>query len=216
MPKYENSIIYKLKHNEDYDEINIYIGSTTNFKHRKNQHKNACNKANLKFYNMSLYKFIRENGGWNEWVMIPIEEYGCNSKNELEMRERYHIDLLRPVLNKVIPTRTHKEYYQDNKEIIAKKKKNHYENNKEKIAEKRKEYYQDNKEKRPQYDKQRYENNKDKINEYNKEYYSSNKEKIIQQLSITITCPNCGCEITKGSLKRHQQSNKCLTFFKKD
>jgi len=46
MPKtpidYNNTLIYKLRHKEDYDNANIYIGSTTNFTQRKNQHKFAC------------------------------------------------------------------------------------------------------------------------------------------------------------------------------
>ena len=41
------------------------------------------------------YEFIRDNGGWNEWVMIAIQEYPCNSKRELLIKERYYIDLLR-------------------------------------------------------------------------------------------------------------------------
>ena len=64
MPYYENSIIYKLKRNDDHDDVNIYIGSTTNFKTRKYQHKECCNDIKLKGYNIKIYQFIRDNGGY--------------------------------------------------------------------------------------------------------------------------------------------------------
>ena len=81
MPKYENSVIYKIKHNEDYDDTNIYIGSTSNFKNRKYQHKCSCNSEKGKKYNLPVYQYIRDNGGWDNFVMIPIEQYSCNDKN---------------------------------------------------------------------------------------------------------------------------------------
>ena len=70
-------------------------------------------------YNIFVYQFIRDKGGWDEWVMIPIEVFPCNDKKELEVRERHHIELLKPKLNKNIPTRTIKEWYEDNKEKIG-------------------------------------------------------------------------------------------------
>ena len=147
MPLYENGVIYKLKHNLDYDDLNIYIGSTTNFRGRKNGHKTGCNNVNDKKFNTPIYQFIRDNRGWDEWVMIAIEEYPCDSKKKLETRERYYIDLLRPTLNKKIPTRTDKEYYEVNKEIINQRHKEYNKANKEKKIEKEKERYENNKEK---------------------------------------------------------------------
>lgn len=140
MVYYENSIIYKLKHNEDYDDNNIYIGSTSNFKNRKYHHKNQCCNQNYRDYNFPVYQFIRANGGWDEWIMTPIEEYSCDSKKELEIRERYHIDFLKPTLNKNIPTRTKQEYREANREHISKKIKEWNIANRETVLEKRKEY----------------------------------------------------------------------------
>ena len=140
MTFYDKSIIYKIKHNEDYDDNNIYVGSTSNFKNRKYQHNKACNNEKSIGYNLPVYQYIRNNGGWDEWVMIPIEQYICNNKDELVIRERYYIDLLRPTLNIVKPGRTMKEYYEDNKEKIAEINKKYRETNKEKIAEYSKEY----------------------------------------------------------------------------
>ena len=55
MPKlpidYSDTTIYKLVHKEDYDNANIYIGSTTDFIRRKNNHKNCCHNEKQKAHN---------------------------------------------------------------------------------------------------------------------------------------------------------------------
>ena len=52
----------------------VYVGSTKSFRHRKYQHKCCCNKENSAKYNRKLYTTIRENGGWDNWRMVIIEE----------------------------------------------------------------------------------------------------------------------------------------------
>jgi len=205
MPKYENSVIYKLKHNEDYDDTNIYVGSTSNFKNRKYKHKNNCNNEKLKEFKFPVYQYIRDNGNWDEWVMTPIEQYPCNSKKELLIRERHYIDILRPTLNIVKPGRTKKEHYEDNKEQILEKFKEYNEANKEKIQEYLKQYHIDNKEKIIERSKKYYQNNKKKVKEYNKIYFSEN-----------AICDHCGCEVRKANLNIHKKSKKCINFVKKD
>lgn len=123
MPKYENSIIYKLCHQNDLENENIYIGSTTNFRSRKCEHKYNCYTEKCEKYNAFVYKYIRENGNWNDWKMIPIEVFPCNDRKELEVRERHHIELLKPKLNKNYPTGDNKQYRNDNEEVIKEKKK---------------------------------------------------------------------------------------------
>ena len=60
MPKtpidYSKTIIYKLVHKEDYDNVNVYVGSTTDFVKRKNQHKKSCNNEKDKGYNAKKYQ----------------------------------------------------------------------------------------------------------------------------------------------------------------
>jgi len=214
MPIYQNSIIYKIKHNDDYDDTNIYVGSTTNFRIRKNQHKSDCNNEKCKQYIYRVYQYIRDNGNWDNFVMIPIEEYPCNSKKELEIRERYHIDLLRPALNRTIPCRTKKEHYEDNKEQISEQKKQYYEANKEYFNEKKKKWYEDNKEQISKNKKEYYEDNKELILEYSKEYRNANKEKINEKQNEKVICDHCGCYSTKTNLKRHQQTKKCINYVK--
>jgi len=229
MPKYENSVIYKIKHNEDYDDNDIYVGSTSNFKNRKNRHKFSCINETNKGYNMPVYKYIRDNGNWNNFVMIPIEQYSCNNKDELKIRERYHIDILRPTLNKNIPSRTKKEYYEDNKEYLNEQRKKWREANKEQIAEKQKNYREANKDKIAKIQKNYCKNNKEQIAEKKKEYNEANKEQIAEnkkkwgeankeqiaeKRKEKAICDHCGCEIIKFGLKRHQQSKKCINYVK--
>ena len=58
MVNYNNSIIYKLCC-KDTNITDIYVGSTTNFYRRKQDHKQQCNNTNSKEYNKNAYQFIR-------------------------------------------------------------------------------------------------------------------------------------------------------------
>ena len=93
MPKlpidHSNNIIYKLVKKDDYDNVNIYIGSTTDFIRRKNKHKSCCNCVTNRDHNNKKYQYIRDNGGWEEWNMIEVEKFPCNDKREAEAREEY-------------------------------------------------------------------------------------------------------------------------------
>jgi predicted GIY-YIG superfamily endonuclease len=152
MPKiptdYSKTIIYKLVHKNDNENKNIYIGSTTDFIKRKCGHKNFCNNVKSKGYNNKKYKFIRENGGWNEWVMTEIEVINCNDGNEARVREQYWICHFNANLNdmKAYMTEQDKQnYYQNRQDAILKQKKEYYLSNRDKILKSKKEYYNNNK-----------------------------------------------------------------------
>ena len=51
----------------------IYIGSTSNFIRRRKQHFYSCNNPNSHCYNLKLYRFIRSNGGIDNFVMEILE-----------------------------------------------------------------------------------------------------------------------------------------------
>ena len=192
MPHYENACIYKIKHNEDYDDENIYIGSTCDIIKRRYSHKTYCNNEKAHKYNYPIYQYIRGKGGWDAFVLIKIHDYKCNSKNELEIEERRIIDMLKPKLNKQIPKRSNKEWREENKEVLVEKKKEWYQANKEFIAERDKKYY---------------EANKEIIAEKTKEYREANKEKRKEKCK----CDICGLEVRKDYLTRHKKSQKCLS-----
>ena len=73
--------------------------------------------------------------------MILIQYFSCNTKKELESKERELIELYNPILNCEIPGRLQTEYRKVNKDKIKEKHKEYYENNKDKI----KLYYENNK-----------------------------------------------------------------------
>ena len=216
-----------IKKQDDFNNENIYIGSTCNFIRRKNMHKSTCNNENCIEYNYKLYKYIRENDGWDAWIMTKIIDYDCNNKSELNIMERRYIDSYKCKLNCIIPTRTRKERYNDNKEKFLQYQKEHYETNKNKILERQKQYNNDNKDKIVEqhkqyrkdnvdkiakYQKEYIQNNKEKLSQKYKDYYEANKDKILEKKKERVICDNCGCESTKCILERHKRSLKCINF----
>ena len=185
MPKlpidYSNTIIYKLVHKDDLDDENIYIGSTTNFKQRKNHHRHSCNYVNNKDHNAKKYQFIRENGGWDNWVMIEIEKYPCKDSNEATARERYWKRELNATLNTIEPQRSKEEWLQDNPTYVK------------------------------DYNTKYYQVNFDDIKKKTAQYRQDNRLKIAEREKQIVKCNICACEVTKYKLKRHQQSKKCQT-----
>ena len=136
---YSNSCVYKICCN-DINIKDCYVGSTTNLNERRRQHKSRCYNENSKKYNYNVYKFIRDNGGWSNWVVVLVESYSeCNSREELLKFERYHMEKLESTLNSCIPGRTQKEYDKDNAEKIKERQKEYYQNNTEQIKERTKE-----------------------------------------------------------------------------
>jgi len=120
--KYENGVIYMIKHKTD-DTKEFYIGSSFDFKARCRAHKSDCNNENSKRYNLKVYKYIRENGGFNEWEIILLYDYPCKNKYELKLEEQRTVKEYKSTLNTQVPGRTHKEYRKDNKEKKKQKKK---------------------------------------------------------------------------------------------
>lgn len=108
----------------------------------------------------------------NHYIEL-LELCPCNSKDELHKSERKWIEQL-DCVNKKIPTRTDKEYYEDNKDKLLEDRRKYYQLNKEQ----KKQYYQANKDKINEKDKQYYQANKDKIKEHKKQYYQSKKSQI--------------------------------------
>lgn len=142
---FNNSIIYKLCC-KNTDITDIYVGSTTNFLNRQQAHKYQCNTPYAKDYNLRLYTFIRDNGGWDNWDMVQLKSFKCNNKQELIQAERDTYEELNPTLNTNVPNRNFKEYYTQNLDYVKLLFKNYYSANREKIVEQKKQYNRDNKE----------------------------------------------------------------------
>jgi len=126
---------------DDLPEFN-YIGSTKSFRNRKYLHKQRAITQNTK-----LYTTIRENGGWDNWRMVIVEDCGKISFTEARIKEEEHRVKLNANLNMLKCYRTEEEKIQDNrnnannyrKKYIEEKKdyhKEYYEKNKETILDK--------------------------------------------------------------------------------
>jgi len=185
--RYKNGKIYKIVCNETNE---VYYGSTIiKLKYRINRHRNS---------NMCMSRQIINR---NNYYYELIEDYSCNNKYELETRERWYIEN-NNCINKIIPTRTDKEYYENNKEKIKVREKIYREQNKEKLQQ----YREKNKEKTAEYDKKYRQNNKEKLKVRDKLYYENNKDRLKE----TLTCSICGSIVRKDGIKRHQRGKKCL------
>ena len=175
MPNYQQGKIYTLRCYTDTSLI--YVGSTT---------KKLCDrKSNHKFNSIkcpenSLYKVILDNGCWNNWYIELVENFPCNSKEELEKREG---EVMREIgtLNSKIP-RGLKQ--QDNP---------NYKSEYQKVIKEDVVFTIKKKENKKEYDKEYREKNKEKIQERKK--------------TVKIIC-ECGCEILKDGQAKHLRTEK--------
>lgn len=179
---YENGKIYMLR---CLTTGLIYVGSTIQtLSSRLSGHKKDYKRfldGRIKEQTTSFK--ILEN---NNFAIELLEDYPCSGKNELRLRERFHINSL-PCVNKVQPTRTQKEYWLEykTKDENKKKRREWLELNKDKIKEYsknyRKKYYQDHRDTILQKQKENIEHrrhvkhqwnlkNKEKVKEYNRLY----------------------------------------------
>ena len=112
MVNYQNGKIYKIT--SFFTDI-IYIGSTCNpLYKRHHQHKYDYKSYNNGNYHYTTSFDIIKHGDSDIQL---IELFPCNSKEELHAREAFYIKQL-DCVNKVVPLRTDKQYYEDNKEKI--------------------------------------------------------------------------------------------------
>ena len=163
---YKNGKIYRIVCEETGRQ---YIGSTcSTLVKRLSNHKtnNVC----------SCKDFI------NPKIFL-IEDYPCDRKDQLLMRERFHMENMECVnLRRPISS------YDEQKEQL-------------------KEHYYNNKDEKLKYQKEHYYDNIEKINQRIKEYYQINKEKISKRKKEKITC-DCGSVVARYTLERHKKSKK--------
>ncbi len=96
-----------------------YIGSTINFTRRKCEHKKRCNNELEREYYFKIYTIIRDNGGWENWEMIPMEKKICESKLDARIYEQKLISDKQPTLNSskaYMSEDEKKEYYKQYRE----------------------------------------------------------------------------------------------------
>jgi hypothetical protein len=150
MPDYQKGKIYRLW---SPSQNIIYIGSTTQvLSQRLGGHlkeKRTYDKDNTKKYITSFLVLDCE-----DYKIELLEEYACNNKQQLEKKESEYIRN-NDCINKIIPDRTRKEYYNDNIDRLKEQFKQYRIDNIENIRARENKYYQDNKDKISERRKQR-------------------------------------------------------------
>jgi hypothetical protein len=202
------------------NDVNVeytYVGHTTNFRNRKNSHKTRCYNENDKKYNLKIYKFIRENGNFDNWSMNPLEEYECETIMQERIREQYWLDIKQSKLNSLRAYSTSEQRKEAGKQYDTQ----YRIDNKERISERDKQYSIINKEKKKQYRienkehfKQYYVNNKEHIAETGKQYRIDNNEAIQERKKQIIVC-ECGVNTTHQHKLRHMRTAKHLELMSK-
>ena len=234
--------IYKKEPICDHEEGDIYIGSTTKkyLCQRMVQHRNQYKNWLLGKDDMTTSFKIFDKYGLNNCQIIVLENVNATNFNDLRAREAHFIKSLECV-NKQIPTRTRRQYYEDNKDKIIELNKIYREEHKEEIKHMSKTYYNTNVEKIKEYQKQYtinnkelvkaqkqiyrennkeyyldyskeyYEKNKDTLEEKYKEYRDNNKDKIKEWREQMFKC-ECGSKCRIGKKQRHFKTIKHLKF----
>jgi len=138
---YNNGKVYKIEPICEYEEGEIYIGSTTKqylsqrmTAHRGNynQYKNGGIKHATSFNLFDKY-------GIDNCQIVLLELVNVNSKIELHQREAHYIRTLKCV-NKQIPNRSKSEYIIDTKQQKIEYDKKYREDNREKIKQYKQEW----------------------------------------------------------------------------
>jgi hypothetical protein len=160
MVNYQNGKIYKLVCNTTGL---VYFGSTCEptLARRLHGHKKDYSRGMI----ITSAKIIEN----DNYGIFLVESYPCNSKDELNMRERFYIENFECV-NKCIPIRF--------KEEIPLLDKSRYERNKTEKLEKMKAYYVEHKQEINDYNKNYREANKEKLRENQKQYSKKEEVKI--------------------------------------
>ena len=190
MPDYSKGKIYAiiLKGVKLEDaEGDVYIGSTANMIRRKSKHFCDFKKGTSTCSSRNLF----EKYGVDNCEFIILQDYPCNSRKELSIREQVYITTTRCV--------NEKRAFVDTE--IMKNEKKVYDVN----------YRMDNIEKKTAYEKQYNKEHQSEKKAYDILFREKNKDKIKQRLAEVIVC-ECGCSINRACMWNHKKTNKHATL----
>jgi len=188
--KYANGKIYELVYKDKR-----YIGSTT----MKLEHRYSCHKCDSSTMGSTctskvLFELANKDGG--TVVINLLEDYPCESRKELEARERFHIEQCQDRVNKTIPGRSDAEWYQANRDRLIK-------------------YRHDNKEMFAKRDAEKHQAHRAERLVQMIEYRLANKDKISAQQAVKIKC-ECGVTHRRNDKARHERSRHHIDFKLRD
>jgi len=181
---YSKTIMYKIVCN-DLNVKECYVGHTINMTKRKCSHKSRCNNMKDKSYNRKIYQIIRENGGWDNWNMLLVEEFPCKDKYQACKREREVYEELEAKMNTLRPYITQEESKQYDKQ-----------------------YYQEHKQYHEQYHKKYREEHKDILNEKGRKYRQEHQTEINEKRKEKIECEYCAKLLSNRNISRHHKTCK--------
>jgi len=223
---YSKGKVYKIVVDTE-EEYKPYVGSTiqglaermgghrSNYKRWKEEETTLCSSFEL------FDKF-----GITKCKIILLEEYPCDSKMKLLMKEREWFDKIE-CCNKTKPLRKEEEkttqyIYQRHLELNPNDGKDRYQKSIEKNPNIGTEHYQRQLELHPNFNQERYQNKilknpnigketyekyKDKINENRKIKYQTNRDEILQKSGEKNNCECGGC-YTNGNKSTHNKTMK--------
>jgi hypothetical protein len=196
-------IFYKIScidKNIDY----TYIGSTKNFRRRKCEHKCYTTNEACKKYNSPIYKTIRENGGWENWSMVPIGKGIFENKIDALIEEQKYINDNNSILNANKAFMTKEDRYTYMKQYRI--------NNPEQVKESDKKYRETHKEEIKEMQKKYRETHKEELIESSKMYRETHKEEINAKKKEKTICECGGC-YTNCHKARHFKTNRHIAHF---
>ena len=192
--KYDNGKIYKIT-SPHTDKI--YIGSTTtSLKQRYHSHKTN--------YNCSSIDILKH----NDATIELIEDYPCNSRYELEQRERYYQEQYKNCIYKHKAGRTK----EDAKQYMDKYNKIYQKENKTKLKKYNNDYYKKNRDKLLDKSNKYLDDHREQKKAYLKAYYIKNREKQLLDSKKTVICDVCKNSYRVGARKRHELTKKHINF----
>jgi hypothetical protein len=195
-PNFAQAFIYKITAPETQD---VYVGSaTTNLNLRRAQHKNHYDRwlrGEGKY--LSSFHVIDCSG----WKLEKIEDFPCETSEELRVREGYWIQNTAGACNLKIAGRTHNEYKAlpevKKKEAIQRKKRYASDEN---LRAKKKDYYEKHKDKKKEYARKYYEEHREYFRDYMKNY-SGAKKRI-------VAAENTRAEVTQEQVNQFFTQSK--------
>jgi hypothetical protein len=206
MPDYSKGKVYKIVVDTEM-EYKPYIGSTCeSLSRRMSEHRSNYKRKGKNISSHELFdKFGVEN-----CKIILLEEYPCENREQLMMKEREWFDKIE-CCNKKRPYNSPEEKIELDKKCKKKyaethDRKEYFEINKERFSQQKKEYREANRDKISQQRKESYQENKEKISQQRKEYREENAEKINARKTEKVAC-ECGKMVSNQNLARHRKTH---------
>ena len=188
MPDYSKGKIYRLIDGRTLEDL--YIGSTTQpLSYRKSGHKRDTKRKS----DQPIYRKCNEIG-WDNIKILLIEEYPCESREQLLAREGFWQKKIQQEGGNLYNVQTAGRSEEEAKKVW---RETHG-----------KEWRKQNKEKIYEYNKQRYETKKETINEARRKKYAENEEykkKISLDRKKRVKCLLCDKEMSIQSFYRHRR-----------